>query len=301
VKSLPLLAAALLLTAPAAAQPAPPLSPDFAETLRWFPADVDAFLVSRDFKLPDDGTVNPIEQLAKGGLPAIFRAQHIGPVGDPDEPPTYQSVNEVRRALAGRQVEFALLGAREVFPASAFGSCGYAGCHVVRFTEPLGPAADQLAADLRKDAVEILRAGGREIAAFKWAFPKEPYLKTRSWEGLFIVLPLAGDREIFIATQRRLLDEALARRAAPATQRAALPPEISAWKFVDTTASTWAVLAAPATNKTAPAASRDVISFEYHTGDDARFVFRAPSESIPDDPKSVDLYAHPTPPSPLAL
>ena len=97
-----------------------------------------------------------------------------------------------------------------------------------------------------------------------------------------------------VATERPLLEEILKRRADAAASRLALPPELPAWQFVDASAAVWAVLAKPAASDGAEApAARQILTFEHHVGNDARFVLRCPPESLPDvDPAQIDPYAN---------
>jgi hypothetical protein len=287
----------------ARAQPAPAeLSPEFTEILRWLPADVDALVVATDFTLADADASRFDMRVTEDPFPRFLRGTVTGrALGDPDDPNSGWPIRDVWEALTDRRIEFALLGAREVFPASAFGNCGYAGVHVIRFAEPLGPVADELAAGIRRDAAEVATIAGRDVAVFNWKFGKEPYLQDRDWESLMVVLPRGDYQELIVATQRRLLEEVLARRADAEVPRAALPPELPAWQFLDTSAPIWEFLAKPVSDDAPAPEVREVITFEYHAGDDARFVLRAPGESIPDDPQSVDPYAEPSPPLPARL
>jgi hypothetical protein len=305
MSSLARIACALLAVAvfgPGFAQTTSPteLSPELAETLRWLPADVDVLVVATDFTLTDAGRIDM--RVTEDPFPRFLRGTVTGrALGDPDEPESGWPIRDVWETLGDRPIEFALLGAREVFPASAFGFCGYAGVHVIRFAEPIGPVADELAAGLRADAAEVVVIAGRDVAVFNWKFGKEPYLQDRDWESLLVVLPHGDDQELIVATQRRLLEEVLARRADADIPRAALPPELPAWQFLDASAPIWEFLARPLGDDAPDPEARDVVTFEYHAGDDARFILRAPSESLPDDPQSVDPYAEPAPPLPARL
>jgi hypothetical protein len=278
-------------------EPPKALAPQVAETLRWLPADIDALVFAADFTLADADASRFDMRVTEDPFPRFLRGTVTGrALGDPDDPSSGWPTHNVWEALGDRPIEFALLAAREVFPASAFGNCGYAGVHVIHFAEPIGHVADELAAGLRADAAEVAIIAGRDVAVFNWKFGKEPYLKDRDWESLLVVLPRGDDHELIIATQRRILDEVLARRVDVDVPRAAVPPELPAWQFLDVSAPIWEFLAKPLGNDGRAPDDRDVITFEYHAGDDARFVLRAPSEALPDDPQSVDPYATPLPP-----
>ena len=154
---------------------APTISPDLVETLRWLPAKTDAILVAQDFELPK--TRFPLEGASLGDDPFVMALRLLaigrGLAHDP--------LNDALDRVAGRRVDFALHAGREFFGASAFGSCGYSGCHVIRFYQPLADAAAGLSQALRKTASEIAMVDGREIAIFgDWRFPKEGYIEPRA-------------------------------------------------------------------------------------------------------------------------
>lgn len=218
------------------AEEAPKLPPPVAEALRWLPAETDTIVVARSVVLPKEpGEGRPAPSLQadpEGTATRVLQRTAAGPLAFADDP-AYLAL------LAGREAAWAVHGARNYEPASLFGGLRYEGAHVLIFEKDLGDAVERLTKLLREKATEVKTIAGKDVYVLKWNFPKEPYIRTKPWEGLFVVRPEA--RVLLYGTSEAYLKELLERRKQNPTKRAALPDDLPEWKHLDPAVPAWAV------------------------------------------------------------
>jgi hypothetical protein len=207
---------------PPSNKPAP--LPTAMQILEWLPADTETFLVAHGpFQLPRVPAEDDKDAAEKLTLAQMLQGTACWPLMARD--------SLLVKTLAGQNIALAMEGARGFRQNKGLGMALYDGIHILVFPHDLGTVGDAISKALADAGAKRQRIAGRQVLMVEEKYEND------IWKFYFAQ---PKPNVLVGATDAGYLAEVFQRMDKPQAKRA-LPKELAEWKYVDTTASFWAM------------------------------------------------------------